>query len=215
MSERQDSQSPRGGADGVVRPDEETVRRWIDLEADGALAAEEARRLESALAADPRLARERQAALELRQQLEACRIAVRPGFREAVMERLPSAAWEPTGRRGRGLAISLAVALAAAATLSLALGSAATGSLAGLLGAVGEALVASLVTGAGLLGASWRGVGLALEELLSASPSTVVVLALLVVLLNGLFWRLLLRGRDRTASAAESTPARRPDTESR
>lgn len=193
MSERHDPHESRGDVSGAARPEEDTVRQWIDLEIDGALPPAEARRLESALADEPGLAAEREALRELHRQLEASRVAVRPGFRESVMARLPEASWEPTGRRGWALALGLAVLLAGAAGLSLATGSTATGSLFGVLGAIGQALVASMLTGAGLLGASWRGVGLALEELLSASPSTLVVLALGVVLLNALFWRLLRR----------------------
>lgn len=195
MSERNDS-GPAFRGTASRRPDEETVRRWLDLEADGALGASEARRLEEALDRYPHLAAERRDLTDLHRQLAASRIEVEPGFRSAVMGSLPQAAWEPAGRRGWGLAAIVTLALAVAGGLMLAAGDVgrpASGPLIGVVVAIAELLGASLVTGAGLLGASWRGVGLALEELLASTPSAVVGLALGVVLLNALFWRLLRR----------------------
>lgn len=195
MSEHYDSDSASSDS-GSELPDEETVRLWLDLEADGALRASEAARLDPALELYPHLVSERRELAELNRALAASRIEVEPGFGATVMRSLPQAAWEPGGRRGWGLAAIAAVTLALGAGLLLAAsgaGSAASGPLLGVFVAVAELLGASLVTGAGLLGASWRGVGLALEELLASTPSAVVALALGVVLLNVLFWRLLRR----------------------
>ncbi|MDX1643833.1 MAG: hypothetical protein R3244_05685 [Thermoanaerobaculia bacterium] len=195
MSEHYDSDSADSGS-GSERPDEETVRLWLDLEADGALEAAEAARLDRALELYPHLVAERRELADLHRRLAAGRIEVDPGFGATVMRSLPPAAWEPGGRRGWGLAAIAAVMLALGAGLLLAAsgtGWSASGPLLGVLTAVAELLGASLVTGAGLLGASWRGVGLVLEELFAATPSAVVGLGLGVVLLNVLFWRLLRR----------------------
>ena len=74
--------------------------------------------------------------------------------------------------------------------------------------------VASFVadrTGAGLLGASWRGLALALESLLDASPLTLGLFAAGVLSLNVLFFRLLRRGR----STADAVTERAGDSSER
>ena len=175
------------------RPADEAILRWLDLEADGELSAEEAVRLEAALRQRPELEAERRELRRLHADL-ATRVDVREGFRESVMEALPQPAWEPAGRRGWGVAVAVVALLAAASAALLGWsGSSATAPGLGVLAAITDALQTALLTGAGLLGASWRGVGLALGELLDASPVTLAVFAVGVVGLNVLFFRLLRR----------------------
>ena len=84
----------------------------------------------------------------------------------------------------------------------------------GLLSALAEFVRASMLTGAGLLGASWRGLGLALEQALRTSPATLVLFGLGVLALNVVFVRLLRRQTRSTRLLLESTRTT-GDTESR
>ena len=168
---------------------------WLDLEADGCLGDAERGELEAALAADPELRRAGEELQRLHQALLSCRVEVAADFSERVMAALPAAPWRRSSRRSWGLAAAAVAVLAVASSLLVGVGASAigTGPLFGLFGAVSQMLQASVVTGAGLLGASWRGVGLALEEILSVSPATMVAFALVVAGVNLLFFRLLRR----------------------
>jgi hypothetical protein len=75
----------------------------------------------------------------------------------------------------------------------------------GALAAIGEFAAAAALSGAGLISASWRGIGFALGEALDLPAK--VVFAVGVVGLNGVLL-LLLRRRVRRR-AATATPARR------
>lgn len=199
------------------RPDDTTILEYLDLEADGCLPETERARVEAAVADSADLQRELDELRELHRALEASRVEVRPEFRSQVMEALPVAAWEPAGRQGWGLAGAVAAVLALLSALLFGLGGTGQGAgpVLGIVAAVGQALKASLVTGAGLLGASWRGVGLAIGELLSVSPLTTVVLGVAVVALNLLFYRLLRRDvRAPQLAARGETPPGPADNDS-
>jgi anti-sigma factor RsiW len=176
-------------------PSETQVFEWLDLEADGCLPEADRARLEIAMNENPEYRRELDRLRELRHAIEASRVEVRPEFTTRVMEALPVASWERAGRQGWGLAAAVVVALAAVSTVLLGTAGAAggTGPVFGVVAAIGQMLQASLLTGAGLLGASWRGVGLALQEILSVSPMTSVAFGAAVVAINLLFFRLLRR----------------------
>ena len=94
-------------------------------------------------------------------------------------------------------------ALAALSTLLLAAAASGAADLPGMgvVAALGKMAVATVVTGAGLLGASWSGLGMALGEVFSAAPGVLVGFALLLVLLSLLLVSLLRRPRA-TAEAA-------------
>ena len=168
---------------------------WLDLEADGCLGDAERGELEAALAADPELRRAGQELQGVHQALLSCRVEVAAGFLEGVMAALPSAPWRRSSRRSWGLAAAAVAVLTVASSLLVGVGSSAVGAgpLVGVFGAIGQMLQASVVTGAGLLGASWRGVGLALEEILTVSPATMVAFGVVVAGINLLFFRLLRR----------------------
>lgn len=182
------------------RTDHTTFREWLDLEADGALAPADGRRLAAHLAecADCRAERERLA--RLHESLAASRVAVADGFRERVMTALPEAPWERrvaaagnwlrAGVVGAALA-GLSVALFALSGARLEAG----GSLAGALAAVGDMLVTAAIAGAGLLGASWTGIGLVVGDLFRRSPGTLAAVALLAVFLAALTVSLVRRPR--------------------
>lgn len=135
------------------------------------------------------------------------RIAVRPGFCERVMAALPAAAWERRLGERRlpawALPTALTAALAVGAALVFILGgaSAADSHALGITAAVFDFLATAALAGAGLLFATWRGVGLGLEQLISDSGLSLLALATAVLFLDLLFIALLRRRR----SAARET----------
>ncbi len=179
----------------MTSQDDTRFLEWLDLEADGCLGDTERVELGAALAADPELRRAGEELRGVHQALLSCRIEVAAGFEERVMAALPAAPWRRSSRRSWGLAAAAVAVLAVASSLLVGVGSssAAAGPLVGIFSAIGQMLRASVVTGAGLLGASWRGVGLALEEILTVSPATMVAFAVVVAGVNLLFFRLLRR----------------------
>ncbi len=92
------------------------------------------------------------------------------------------------------MAVLLALALAAGLFVGLAPGAAGGGgALAGTAGAVLDMAATGLLAASGILWASWRGVGLALDVYLS--PATAVALLVLVVSLDVLLLSFLVRRR--------------------
>jgi hypothetical protein len=173
----------------------ERFLKWLDLEADGCLGEAERAELKAAMAVDPELRRVQQELQGLHQALASDRIEVAPGFLERVMAALPAAPWRRSSRRSWGLAAAAVAVLTLGSSLLVGLSGGATsaGPVLGIFGAIGKMLQASVVTGAGLLGASWLGVGLALGEVLTVSPVTMVAFGVVVLGVNLLFFRLLRR----------------------
>ncbi len=191
--------------------DRETVRFWLDQEADGVLSTQDSALLAEALERLPDLEAERVEMAALHSELAAGRVAVREGFREGVMDALPSASWEPVGHQRWSLAAAAAAVLVVVSGLLLSLGGApATGT--GLLGALGDFFRTTAIAGVGLLGASWRGLGLTLQKGLESSPATVALFGLGVVVLNVLFFRLL-RRRSRDSRPAHERASSGGDTD--
>lgn len=185
---------------------DDTVLTLLEGDLDGRLDAAESARLGMLLAGDPGLARAHREQHAVAALLASERIAVRPDFARQVMAGLPEAPWESRSRAW-ALPLALALILAVASTLVLGLGTGLdTGlgdtALGGAATAVADLAVTSLLAGAGLLGASWRGVGMGLEELFAGSTATLAAFAVLVVCVDLLFVALLLRRRRRTAEAA-------------
>ncbi len=186
--------------------DRTTLCEWLDLHLEGQLRPEQEAQLKTRLAQDPVLAVELQALSTVHGLLAQQRIAVQPGFKDRVLQALPVASWEPQ-RQAFWVPLAAMVLLAVSAALFLSLGREenhlwATGS------AVFDFLQAGLLAGAGLLTASWRGLGMGLEELITSSMSSFVVFVLLVLMLDFLVISLL-RRRAKPQSAAQeasSTP---------
>ncbi|HEX2163541.1 MAG TPA: zf-HC2 domain-containing protein [Thermoanaerobaculia bacterium] len=180
--------------------DHTIYREWLDLEAEGALPTGDRRRLDAHLDACDDCRAERHRLASLHALLAESRVPVAPGFRQRVMTALPEPAWE--ARRASGgrwaWAGGLLAGLAALTALFFGLsgGRLAPGaSVGGALAAVGDMLVTAAIAGAGLLGATWTGVGLAVSDLFQRSPGTAVAVALLAVFLAGLTVSLLRRPR--------------------
>lgn len=190
--------------------DRETLAEWLDLDADGQLGEAERARLARALAADGELAAERRRLAALHAHLTAARIPVRPGFRDAVMASLPAPAW--LRERSWALPLAMAVGLAAAAAFVLA-GVSGEGALVGTGAAVLDLFATAVLAGSGLLAASWRGLALGLEEVISSSGLSLAAMAVGVILLNLLFFSMLRRRRQRPLLETAAVD-RRPDADS-
>lgn len=186
--------------------DDTTLRQWLDLDLDSGLPAAEKAQLEERLAADTGLRAERQALAALHRLLAQDRIEVRAGFAARVQAALPTAPWQRS-KRAWLLPAGLVAGFGAAAALVLggAGAPAPEGALTGTAVALFDFLATTFLAGAGLLAASWRGVGMGLEELFAQSEANLVVFGVAVGCLNLLFFRML---RRRRAAAAPS-----PDTD--
>lgn len=206
-------QDERDRTGETMSSDHTTYREWLDLEVEGALPPADAAPLAAHLAdcADCRAERRRLAALH--EALAAARVPVRDGFRGQVMAALPEAAWERRtvpARRWAWAAGLLALLGTASAALFAASGARFEpgATLAGAFAAIAEMMAMAAIAGAGLLGASWTGLGLAVGDLFRRSPGTAAAVALLAVFLAGLTVSLLRRPRP----APERPSRRREDS---
>lgn len=191
------------------------VMQWLDQEADGELTAVERGRLDRALADDTSLESDRVAMGRLHQLLTspeaAPSIEVSPDFVACVMARLPEAPWQErlaaqqaTDESNQGIGawqLPLA-AMLAFATLAAFLLSGIDSAILGTGGAVLDFLATTALAGAGLLEASWRGVGWGLQDVFTESPATVAAMAGLVLGLDILFLSMLLRRKSQPATEA-------------
>lgn len=174
----------------------------LQLEADGELSRVEAQRLERHLAGCAGCRAERRELARLDELLTAASVPVRPGFRDEVVASLPSAAWESRHPASWAAGAVLALLLGGGA-FALTSGAGVTSSpLAEIFVAVFDLFRSSLVAGAGLLDASWRGLGLALARLLEGSWINLAAFGVFVFGVNALFVRLLLATRRRVRQAA-------------
>lgn len=175
--------------------------RWqerLDQSVDGTLPAADRAALESHLSSCTGCRRERQSLERLRDQLASTRVEVRAELVSAVMaavngERRAVARPLPFAAALVGLLVVLSVVVlrvAGAEVQGLE-----------LIGTVLDFATSTLVAGAGLLAASWRGVGMVVEEWLLASMPNLLVSLMVLVALNALAIRLV-RSRRRAASRA-------------
>lgn len=194
--------------------DHTTYEEWLDLEVAGELGGAERARLETHLAECPRCRHERRVLGRLDFLLSEGRLPVREGFRDQVMASLPPAGWEGRSARAWRLPAAVLALLLVVAAVLVALSPTAGAPHAPFLSAVGAAmdLVASAaVAGAGLLGASWKGVGLVMGAALSGSRGALAALALLVLCLDLLLVTLVRRRRPQRAALGGARSPGRPD----
>lgn len=193
------------------RPDHNTYREWLDLEADGRLEREEERAyLEEHLASCAECREEREELRAFEGLLRSSAIEVRSDFRQAVMASLPTASWEARSASARTWRFPAAVLvlLGALGAGMLLAGADPSSSGFSVLLAVGGLFRAAILAGAGLLAASWKGVGLVVERVIS-SPASLGAFGFLVLCLNLLLISLLRRKRPATeAQGAPSDPRR-------
>lgn len=177
------------------RPDLTTRQEWLSLELDGALGPDEQALLDEMVADDEALAAERRGLARMSSLLEESREPVSPGFAQNVMSALPSAGWEARHPRSWTVAVGVLLALGTLSAALVGTGSArvtAAGSFVAALAAVGDMMRTTALAGAGMMAASWKGLGLALGEMVATSTSALFVLGFLVLCLNLLFvslWR--------------------------
>jgi anti-sigma factor RsiW len=179
----------------MKRPDHTTFREWLHLDADGQLAAPQRTELEKHLATCAGCRAEREDLMALDALLQKNRILVRTDFKDTLLASLPTTGWENRSPKTWGfpaavfvLLAGIAAALFGSAHLSTA------GPGASALLAITDMLGSTVQAGAGLLAATWKGLGMAFTEVI-ASPMSLGVLAVLVVSLNLLLVSLLRRRR--------------------
>lgn len=173
------------------------LQEWLYLETDGGLGARERRELAQHLTECTECRREKQELERLHVLLGESVVEIDERFSREIMERLPEAAWEARTMGGWRIAVVVFLLLAATAGL-LSFGGdrlAAEIPLAGTALALFGLFQSALLAGAGLLAASWTGLGMALDRVFESSRMAFVAFGLLVLGLDVLFVRLLLRYR--------------------
>lgn len=198
----------------MIATDCATFREQLDLEVDGRLGGEEKIALDRHAAACAACREERRELDSLRRALERSRVGVRRSFTAEVMERLPAAGWEGSAPRAWRLPAAVLAALAAAAAALVGLSSAQLHPgvpFLGALAAVADMAQTAALAGAGLLAASWRGIGLAVGDLLSASPGTLIAFAVVVLAVDLLLLALIRRRRPAAAEASARGNGDDPD----
>jgi len=183
------------------RPDHSTYREWLNLDADGLLEGEERTLLDQHLASCTECRKERDDLRALEGLLRSSALPVQSGFRDAVMAAIPAAGWEGRSPRTWRFPAAMIVLLGGLAAAFMVTGSSAepSGLLSALL-AMEKMLGAAVLAGAGLLAASWKGIGLVFEEVIS-TPMSLGVFGFLVLCLNLLLVSLLRRKRPARAAA--------------
>lgn len=204
MDARNDPPRRAEGEAGFMETTHAKFREWVDLEAEGALGAEERSELDRHVTACAECAADRAALARLHEVLASSRVPVREGFRDAVMAALPAAGWEARPVRAWRLPLALMLLLGSAAAILLGSSAAAarSASFVAAAGTLLDLLGATVLAGAGLLSATWKGVGLFVGQTLAGSPLHVAVAAFGLVCLDVLVLRMIRRGRRRVAPAA-------------
>jgi anti-sigma factor RsiW len=187
----------------MSRPDHSTYREWLNLDADGGLDSGDRALLDDHLASCADCRREREEILALDGLLRGSALPVRPDFRVSVMSALPVVGWQARSPRAWRFTAAVIVLLGGLAAALMVAGSAPATSGFGALAAMGGMLQASILAGAGLLGASWKGLGLVLNHVIS-SPASLGAFGFLVLCLNLLLISLIRRRRPAAAAVARS-----------
>lgn len=189
------------------QPDHTTYREWLYLEPDGELNAGERSGLQQHLAACSSCRQERQELVNLTELLEQSRIPVGDELQRRVMAGLPAAGWET--RSPRTWLAALVVVLLLSVGSALLIGGASDDVMSAVpiaaATAVWELLSSSALAGAGLLTASWKGLGIAFQDVLGRSAWNLVALGALILCLDLLLFRLLFRRRTATAESDDQS----------
>lgn len=195
--------------------DDKTLTELLYLEPDGELSRAERQRLDEATRKSPEMRETRRQLERLDTLLAESRIEVDADFKEELMAKLPPAGWSARHPRSWWLAAGVLALLGGAAALLTGLTAAklepASPFLAAM-SAVVDLLASSIAAGAGLIGASWRGIGLALGEWLGTSLPNTIAFGVLVIGVNVLLLRRL-RRRMRQVVAPGPTGSRSSDVE--
>ncbi len=181
----------------VRQPDHSTYREWLHLEPDSELNAGQRSGLQQHLAACPSCREERRLLTNLTAMIDDTRIQVRPDFTRTVMEKLPTAPWETRSPRTWIAAMVVVVLLAIGASLMIGVAGDEVRSAVPIAAAtaVWELLSSSALAGAGLLAASWKGLGIAFQDVLGRSVWNLLAFGALILCLDLILFRLLFRRR--------------------
>ena len=131
--------------------------------------------------------------------LTSSRVEVDPALKGRVLAALPPAAWESRKPASWSVAAVLLALIGGASVALAALGGASP--IAGTILGLVDMLRSATLTGAGLLTASWQGVGMAIQDSLGASPLALAAFGIVVAGLDVLFLRFLLRASRSPAPA--------------
>jgi predicted anti-sigma-YlaC factor YlaD len=170
------------------------LREELDLDLEEMLAPAEKARLESHLASCADCRRERESLQAVHLRLSASVVEPREGFTGEVMRALVPAPWEARAVVVWRWPFALLVALAGVAAVLLGGAAAELEPSAGSFDAffaLARLMESAALAGAGLLGASWRGLGSGLAEWLALSKANLAIAGGLLLALNLLLLRLL------------------------
>jgi anti-sigma factor RsiW len=188
----------------MKRLDHETYREWLHLECDGELPSADRSLLRQHLDSCAECRAESQELVALDKLLTESRIPVHRRFHDDVMSALPTAGWESSHPRSWVAALVVAALLGIVGAVLLGTSAARLEPAAPFVAAivaVVDLFQSTALAGAGLLSASWTGLGLAFQELLAGSVWNLIAVGLLVFGVDFLLIRMLLR-RNRPAEAA-------------
>ncbi len=191
----------------MKKPDHDTFREWLHLEAEGDLSPERRERLEGHLAECPECLAEERDLAHLKEVLTRGRLPVRAEFRQSVLAALPAAGWEgrhPQTWRFPG-SVALLLGLIAATLFGVGSGHRDGSPVFGAVSALGGFFRATLVAGLGVVQASSKGWGMVFSELFD-SWSTLAAFAVLVICLNLLLLSLLKRRPARALAERSGSP---------
>lgn len=174
--------------------DHDRLRESLDLAVEGELSGAELAAVEAHVGQCAECRVEQERLLKLSSLLTASRVVPREGFASEVMRGLPPAAWEARTMRAWRWPFALLLALGGLAAALFGNAAAALEPQAPTFSAffaLARLAESALLAGAGLLGASWQGLGAGLALWLTASRANLVVAAVLLVAVNLLLVRLL------------------------
>ena len=190
--------------------DHSPYKEWLHLDLDDALRPAQRSELREHLMGCRSCQIEQHELAALDEFMIESKIDVRADFHTEIMSSLPRAAWESRHPRNWIAAASIVLILILGSGLLIASGSDSLGStvpVVAAFAAVGELFRSAALAGAGLLGASWKGLGLAFQELLDGSIWNLLALGVLVIGVDVLLVRMLRKNRRST----EKVAARRRD----
>lgn len=177
------------------QPDHITFRELLYLEPDGELNAGHRSRLKQHLDVCPDCRLERQEVAVFSELVRDSAVPVDESFSQKVMEGLPAAGWET--RVPRTWLAALAVVLLLAVGAAMLIGTASEDVVSTLplaaVSAVWELLSSSALAGAGMMAASWKGLGMAFQEVLGRSVWNMIAFGVIVICLDLMLLRYLLR----------------------
>lgn len=197
--------------------DAKTRNEWLFLEPDGELSREQLAELDAWSAGSAEIAATRRQVERLDALLAGSKIDVRDGFQQQLMTSLPPAGWHARHPRSWWVAAMVLAVLGGSSALLMGLSAAQlepASPFVAAMAAVGEMLTSSIAAGAGLIGASWHGIGLVFGEWLGQSmPNTVAFVVAVVGISLLLLRRLRRQPRPTVELADDGRPAGRGSVE--